>query len=136
MECGVLTEQRTNIKFLMKLSKRRREIFEMLETVYGESAMKPKTVYKWVDQFKEGQESGDDNAREGRPSTLRVGENIQCVHDLVMSDHRMTTRIITEKLGISKGSVQTVLKEDKHSESFDSGAKTTTCCLLPRLDGE
>jgi hypothetical protein len=41
-----------------------------------------------------------------------VGENIRRVHDLVMSDCRITTRIITDKLGISKGSVRTILKED------------------------
>jgi hypothetical protein len=68
------------------------------------------------------------------PSTSRVGENIQHVHNLVMSDCRITTGIITDKLGISKGSVQTILKEDR-SENFDSEAKIT-CCLLPRLDGE
>jgi hypothetical protein len=44
MEWGVLTEQRTNIKFLVKLGKSGREILEMLETVYGESAMKRRTV--------------------------------------------------------------------------------------------
>jgi hypothetical protein len=57
MEWDVLTEQRTNIKFLVKLGKTGWEILEMLETVYGESAMKCSTVYKWVDRFKEGQES-------------------------------------------------------------------------------
>jgi hypothetical protein len=62
MEQGVLTEQGANIKFLVKLSKSRWEILEMLETVYGESAMKHRTVYKWVDRFKEGRESIDDNA--------------------------------------------------------------------------
>jgi hypothetical protein len=44
MEQGVLTKQRTNIKFLMKCGKSRREILEMLETVYGESVMKRRTV--------------------------------------------------------------------------------------------
>jgi hypothetical protein len=62
MERAVLTEQRTNIKFLVKLGKSGREILEMLETVYGESAMKRRTVYKCVDRFKEGWESIDDNA--------------------------------------------------------------------------
>jgi hypothetical protein len=61
MELGVLTEHRTNIKFLVKLSKSGREILDMLETVYGESAMKRRTVYKWVEWFKEGRESVDDN---------------------------------------------------------------------------
>jgi hypothetical protein len=44
MEQGILTEQKTNIKFLVKLSKNGREILEMLETVYGESAIKHGTV--------------------------------------------------------------------------------------------
>jgi transposase len=48
----------------------------MLETVYGESAIKCRTVYKWVNQFKEGWESVNDNVQEGRPSTSRVGDNI------------------------------------------------------------
>jgi hypothetical protein len=145
MEQGVLTEHRTNIIFPMKLCKSRWEILEMLETVYGKSAMKRRTVYKWVDWFKEGWESTDDNRREGRPSTSRIHENTQCVHDLVMSDRRISTRIITDKLGISKGSVQTILKIrfkqaeavcNNRSEISDSEAKTTTCCLLPRLDGK
>jgi hypothetical protein len=61
MEQGVLTEQRSNIKFLMKLCKSGQEILEILETVYGESAMKCRTMYKWVDRFKEGRESVDEN---------------------------------------------------------------------------
>jgi hypothetical protein len=44
VERGVLTEQRTNIKYLVKLGKSKWEILEMLETVYGESAMKRRTV--------------------------------------------------------------------------------------------
>jgi hypothetical protein len=75
-------------------------------------------VYKWVDWFKEGRESVEGNAREGRPSTSRIGENIQHDHDLVMSDHLITTRIITDKLGISKGSAQTILKEDLNMQKL------------------
>jgi transposase len=84
----------------------------MLEMVYGESAMKRKTVYKWVDRFKEGTESVDDDARAGRSSTSHVDENIQRVYDLVKADSRITFRMIAEKLGVSNGSVQTILKED------------------------
>jgi transposase len=106
-----LTEQRTNIKFLVKLGKNGQEIVQMLEIVYGESAMKRRTVYKWVDRFKEGRESVDDDARAGRPSTSRVDKIIQRVYDLVKADRRITTRMIAEKLGISDSSVQTILKE-------------------------
>jgi hypothetical protein len=118
MARGVLTEQRTNIKFLMKLFKRGWEILEMLETAYGEFAMRHRTVYKWVDLFKEGRVSVNDNEREGCPSMSRVGENIQRVHDLMMSDCRIATITITDKLGISKGSVQTILKEDLNMQKL------------------
>jgi transposase len=135
MEWGVLTEQRTNIKFLEKLGKSGREIYEILETVYGESAMKCRTVYKWVDRFKEGWESVNDNVREGRPSTSHVGENTQCVHNLVMSDRHITTRIITDKLGISKGSVETIVKEDLNMYSLNCGQKRTGSCITTMHSG-
>jgi hypothetical protein len=93
----------------------------MLETVYDESAMKHRTVYKWVNWFKEGQESVDDNMQEDRPSTTCAGENIQHVQDLVMSVHHITTRIITDKLGISKCNVQTILKEDLNMYDLNYG---------------
>jgi len=40
MERDVLTEQRINIKFLVKLGKNGPEIHEMLQSVYAESTMK------------------------------------------------------------------------------------------------
>jgi transposase len=127
--CDDLIDQRTNIKFLVKVGKSRQEILEMLETVYGESAMKCRTVYKWMDQFKEGRESVDDTAREGQPSTSRVGKNIQHAHNLVISDHRITTRIVTDKLGISKDSVQTILKEDLNVYDLNCRQKRIGSCI-------
>jgi Mn-dependent DtxR family transcriptional regulator len=59
----------------------------------------------------------------------RVGDYIQCVHDLVMSDHRISTRIITDKLGISKGSVQTLFKEDLNVYDLNCGQKRTESCI-------
>jgi hypothetical protein len=44
MERSVLTEQRTNIKFFVKLCKSGWEILKILATVYGESDMKRRTV--------------------------------------------------------------------------------------------
>jgi hypothetical protein len=72
MERDVLTEQRTNIKFLVKLGKNGKEILQVLEIVYGESAMKRRTVYKWVDRFKEGRECGDDDRRTGRKIRSKI----------------------------------------------------------------
>ena len=67
--------------------------------MYSESAMKRRTVYKWMDLFKKGRESIDDDARTGRPSISRVDENIQRVHDLMKADCEITTKRIAEILG-------------------------------------
>jgi hypothetical protein len=72
MERDVLTEQTTNIKFLVKLGKNGTEILQMLEMVCGESAMKCRTVYKWVDRFKAGRESVDDDTRAGCKSRSKI----------------------------------------------------------------
>jgi len=44
-------EQRTNIKFLVKLVKSGNEIREMLVQVYVDNVMKKTAVYKWVKRF-------------------------------------------------------------------------------------
>ena len=46
-----LREQRTNIKFLVKLGKSGNEIREMLVQVYGDNATKKTAVYKGVKCF-------------------------------------------------------------------------------------
>ena len=50
-------EQRTNIKFLIKLGKSGNKIREMLVQVYGDNAMKKTAVCKRVKRFSEGRES-------------------------------------------------------------------------------
>ena len=54
---GLELEQRTNIKFLVKLGKSGDEIREMLVQVHGDNAMKKTSVYMWVKRFSEGRES-------------------------------------------------------------------------------
>jgi len=44
-------EQRTNVKFLVKLGESGNEIREMLVQVYGDNAVKKTAVYKWVKLF-------------------------------------------------------------------------------------
>jgi len=77
-------EQRTNIKFLVKLGKSGNEIREMLVQAYGNNAMKKTAVYKWVKRFSEGRESVTDEERSGRPATSRTEENIAIFVKLCM----------------------------------------------------
>jgi len=61
-------EQRTNIKFLVKLGKSGNEIRQMLVQVYGNNAMKKTAVYKWVKRLSEGRESVTEEERSGQPA--------------------------------------------------------------------
>lgn len=111
MEIDQFTEQRINIKFLVKLGKNYQEIAEMLRVVYGDNAMKKTAIFKWIKRFKEGREDATDDARIGRPSTSCVHENIDRVRRLVLTDRRKTVRMIAEELNLGKSTVHTILTE-------------------------
>ena len=73
-------EQRTNIKFLVKLGKSGNEIREMLMQVYGNNAMKKTAFYKRVKRFSQGREAVSDEERSGRPATIKTEENIANIY--------------------------------------------------------
>ena len=74
----------------------------MLQHVYGEDALKERTVLKWVQHFREGREDPKDDVRSGHPSTSSCNENIDRVWSLELSDRRLTVRMIAEELGLGK----------------------------------
>ena len=98
-------EQRTNIKFLVKLGKSGNEIREMLVQVYRDNAMKKAAVYKWVKRFSEGRESVTDEERSGWPATSRTDKNIAKVRQIVHENHQMTVRSTAEQVNINRETV-------------------------------
>jgi len=105
-------EQRTNIKFLVKLGKSGNEIREMLVKVYGDNAMKKTAVYKWVKCFSEGRESVPDEERSGQPATSRTEENIAKVCQIVRENRPLTVRSTAEQVNINRETVRKILTED------------------------
>ena len=61
------SEQRVNIKFLVKLKKSAMETFQLLTEAYGEDCMSRARVFEWYKRFSEGRESLKDDDRPGRP---------------------------------------------------------------------
>jgi len=105
-------EQRTNIKFLVKLGKNGKEIREMLVQVDGDNAMKKTAVYRWVKRFSEGRESVTDEERSGPPATSRTEENIAKIRQIVHENSRLTVRSIAEQVNIDREIVRKILTED------------------------
>ncbi len=80
--------------------------------VYSELCLAYATVKKWAKEFKHGRESLQDDPRSGRPSTSIAEENVDAVLQLIMADRRVTTETIANTLGISIGSVFTIIHEE------------------------
>jgi hypothetical protein len=64
------SEQRVNIKFLVKLKKSATEAFQLLTEAYGEDCMSRARVFEWHERFSEGRESVKGDDRPGRPRTV------------------------------------------------------------------
>lgn len=111
MEKSQILEQRIIIKFMWKLGKEKNEILRDLTLVYGEFALKRSTVEKWLQLFRQGRESTEDDPRSGRPTTSTSSDCVEAVQTLIESNRKMTTREIAETLDISLGSVVEILRD-------------------------
>ena len=86
-----------------------KEIHGELADVYGSSAPSYAQVKFWIGEFKRGRTSLEDEARFGRPLDTTDEEMCKKVRDLVYSDRRIQVEEIAHVLGISHGSVSTIL---------------------------
>ena len=104
-------EQRTNLKFLVRLGKTSSECLELLQQVYGNNAMSRTCVFEWHKRFKEGREEVKDDQRSGRPLASRMAD-IERVKQLVRADRYLTVRMIVNELSISKETVWRIITKD------------------------
>ena len=104
-------EQRYCIKFCVRNEFSTAETLRMLQKAFGEQAMSRASVYDWYKLFKEGRERVEDEPRLGRPSTSTDEKHVKEIKDLVLKNRRLTIRDLGDIVGISKGSVNTILKE-------------------------
>ena len=83
-----------------------------LQEVYGDTALKKSVVCDWFSQFKKGQETMEDDQRSRRPLTSRTKEMIEKVWQLIQCDWRMTIVELEQEVGISHGSIHTILSDN------------------------
>ena len=107
-----------------------KEIHGRLADVYGSSAPSYAPVKFWVGEFKCGRTSLEDEARSGRPPDATDEEMCKKVRDLVYSDRRIQVEEIAQALGISHGSVLTILHDRLDMR------KLTTCWVPKSLSDE
>ena len=104
-------EYRAVTRYLFLKGKTGKEIHGELADVYGSSAPSYAQVEFWVGEFKRGRTSLEDEARSERPLDATDEEMCKIVRDLVYSDRRIQMEEIAQALGISHGSVSTILHD-------------------------
>ena len=104
-------EYRAVIWYLYLKGKTNKEIHGQLADIYWSSAPSNALVKFWVGEFKRGRTSLEDEARSGRPLDATDEEMCKKVRDLVYSDRRIQVEEIAQALGISYGSVSTILHD-------------------------
>ena len=104
-------EYRAVIRYLYLKGKTGKEIHGELADVYRSSAPSYAQVKFWVGEFKRGRTSLEDEARSGRQLDATDKEMCKKVRDLVYSDRRIQVEEIAQALGISHGSVSTILHD-------------------------
>jgi transposase len=77
-------EQRSVVRFLWSEGVSRAEIHRRLSAQYGNSVLPQRSVYEWIEKFKNGRTSVTHEEGAGRPSTAITDDNIERVRDMVL----------------------------------------------------
>ena len=93
---------------------------------YGDSASSISKVKKWFTEFRCGRTSMIDVERSGRPVEVAIPETIEKIRSMVLADRRLKVREIVEAIGISHGSVVSIMKDHL-------GMKKLSARWVPRL---
>ena len=80
-----------------------------LQAAFSNEAPSRTTVYDWFAEFRRGRRSLEDDPRSGRPAEATTGVQVAAVQRLVEEDGRVTVLQIAEEVGISSGSVSSIL---------------------------
>ena len=99
------------IRYLYLKGKTGKEIHGELADVYGSSAPSYAQVKFLVGEFKHSRTSLEDEARSGRPLDATDEEMCKKVRDLIYSDRQIQVEEIAQALGISHGSISTILHD-------------------------
>jgi len=100
------------IRFCQKLGDSQVETIRKIQRFFSDNAMGITQIQEWYNRFRGGRMSVVNDAYSGRPSTSWNDKLIDQVRTLAMQDCRVTVRELAEEVGISTGSVHSILTDD------------------------
>ena len=103
--------QRYCIKFCQKLGDSQVETIRKIQRVFSDDATGITQIKEWCNRFKDGRTLVESDARACRCSTSQNDKLTDQVQTFVMHDRRVTVRELAEEVGISTGSVHSILTD-------------------------
>lgn len=102
------------------------EIFQNLVSEHGDNAPSLSTIKRWYREFKMGNSSVEDAPRTGRPTSARSDQFIAAVRQAIQWYPKISTRAISDNIGISHESVRKILSEDLDMKKMN-------CRWIPKI---
>jgi transposase len=102
-------QQHSAIRFLWSEGVSGAETHRRLSAQYGNSVLPQRSVYEWIEKFKNGRTSIMHEEGAGRPSMSTTDNNIERVRDMVLLDRRLTIDEVANHLQISHGSAYDII---------------------------
>jgi len=99
------------IEFLTLKNIPLQQIHNRMTVVYGKCAPSYATVKRWAAEFRQRRSSLEVEPRSGHPSEAVCEENCHAVENTVLQNRRVNVQLIADTVGISTGSVKTILHE-------------------------
>lgn len=104
--------QRIVIKFLANEKVKPIEILIRLRKQFGNETLSRTQVFAWHKSFAGGRSEVQNLPHPRRPKTSIISNNIQAVRGLIEGNRRLTVDEICKSIGISHGSVQSIIHND------------------------
>ena len=105
-------EQRANNKFCFKLGKTTPETVELMRQVYGDNCLSRAQIFRWYVRFKSGVETIKDEARLGRPFSVRNEGLVVKVRKRIQEERCVTVRMMAGEFGVNRETIRQILVED------------------------
>ena len=105
-------ELTTNIKFCFKLGNTAAETVEMMRQMYGDDCLSRAQIFRWYARFKSGVETIEDEARPGRPFSVRNEGLIAKVRERIQEECCVTVRMMAYEFGVNRETIRQILMED------------------------
>jgi len=105
-------EQRLVIKFCFKTGNSVTETLQMVNAAYGDQALSCLKVFRWYGQFRDGQESIEDDPRSGWPTECHNDNNVEKISQLLLQNHHLSLRMLADEVNIGKDTARKSVVED------------------------